>query len=275
MQSISYSTPLGDEALLGHRLEALRRRHVDQLDVGPVEGLVVIVVRQRPLAHEAVPGLQRLGGRRVLDELVDAAAHALHHAEVHHLAPRHELFAASISGLPSASSSALMLRLISVQKSQIRSGASRGRISFAARRKFSCRSACQPGLSEAAHAGIGRRVVALVDARRGALQHVELLGVLAEVRHRLDRGRAGAEDRDALVGELVEHRVVPLAAGVLVVPARGVELVALEVVDARDVRELGGVSVPPAMITKRARISSSRLVRDAPALDAPRPSSAP
>ena len=58
------------------------------------------------------------------------------------------------------------------------------------------------------------------------------------VRHALDRRRAGADDRHALVGQLVQ---VPggVAAGVAVVPAAGVEAVALEVLDARDARQLG------------------------------------
>ena len=54
-------------------------------------------------------------------------------------------------------------------------------------------------------------------------------------------GGAGADDGDALVGELVHRRARRVAAGVVVVPAAGVERVALEVLDARDARQLGHV----------------------------------
>ena len=69
---------------------------------------------------------------------------------------------------------------------------------------------------------IGRGVDALVHRRRRALEHVEVLGVPTEVRHQLDAGRAGADEGDPLVGQLVSPPS-GVAAGVVVVPTRGVE----------------------------------------------------
>jgi hypothetical protein len=58
-----------------------------------------------------------------------------------------------------------------------------------------------------------------------------VLGGAGDVRDHLDAARARADDGDLLVGELVQP-AVDAAAGVLVVPARGVEGVTLVVGDA-------------------------------------------
>src|SRR3546814_10312086 len=76
--------------------------------------------------------------------------------------------------------------------------------------------------------GIGRWIGANVDARRRALQDMELLRVTPEIRDRLHRRRTGADDRNPLIGQAVEFRLLPAAAGVAVVPTRGVEDLALE-----------------------------------------------
>ena len=55
---------------------------VDQGDVGPVEGLQVLVVETGALAELAVPGFERLGGGGIGDELVDPAADLFHLLEV-------------------------------------------------------------------------------------------------------------------------------------------------------------------------------------------------
>jgi hypothetical protein len=55
--------------------------------LGSVEGVEVLVVEARPLAELAVPRLERLGGLRVVDELVD---------------PRADLVIFSKSGAPSS-----------------------------------------------------------------------------------------------------------------------------------------------------------------------------
>ena len=63
------------------------------------------------------------------------------------------------------------------------------------------------------------------DPVGGALEHVQLLRLFGDRRHQLRRGRPGADHRDALAG----HRVV-------VVPARRMQALSLEVVQTRDVR---------------------------------------
>ena len=63
-----------------------------------------------------------------------------------------------------------------------------------------------------------------------------------------------------LPGRLVKA-AVGVATGVRVVPAAGVERVALVVLDARDPGSFGRCRMPPARQTNLAFISSSRLVR--------------
>ena len=104
--------------------------------------------------------------------------------------------------------------------------------------KFSIRSFCHPGRRCSANSLVGGPVAAHADRRRRALEHVHVLRRLRERRHRLDPARADADDADDLVGQLGEVRVVRPAAGVLVVPPGGVERRALEVVHARDRRQL-------------------------------------
>jgi hypothetical protein len=88
---------------------------------------------------------------------------------------------------------------------------------------------------------VGQLVAAVVDIGRRALEDIQVLRVLAEERHALDRGGAGADDRDPLVAEPVEHRVEPVAAGIVIIPAHCVEAVALEVPDARRAGQLRAV----------------------------------
>src|SRR5262249_26969527 len=90
---------------------------------------------------------------------------------------------------------------------------------------------------------VGGRVAAQVDRGGRALEDVEVLGVLAHERHALDRRGAGANYRDPLVGEAREA-AVGVAAGVGVVPAVGVERVALEIAYAGDARQLGAARRP-------------------------------
>ena len=58
----------------------------------------VLVVEARPLAELAVPGLQRLGGGRVLDDRVDARADLLHLLKSASSISSAALFASSVAG---------------------------------------------------------------------------------------------------------------------------------------------------------------------------------
>src|SRR5277367_536958 len=62
-------------------------------------------------------------------------------------------------------------------------------------------------------------------------------GGCADMGHALYRARAGSDDRDALVGKLVEVSVV-VAAGVPVIPSAGVEGVPLEILEAGNTGQL-------------------------------------
>ena len=109
--------------------------------------------------------------------------------------------------------------------------------------KFSIRRFCQPGVSVLTHSGSVGRLPRTSTDDGVRWKTYSCLRVLAEVRHALDGGRAGADDRDALVGEPVQI-AVGIAAGVAVVPAAGVEGVPLEAVDAGDAGQLRPVQRP-------------------------------
>ena len=106
--------------------------------------------------------------------------------------------------------------------------------------KFSSQRCCQPGVAIVGEPlGVGRPVVAHVDRRRRALEDVELLA-------RAWPG-AGTHCTDVAPVPMIATRLsaswsigapVGVAAGVVVVPAAGVERVALEVLDAGDAGEL-------------------------------------
>ncbi len=65
------------------------------------------------------------------------------------------------------------------------------------------------------------------------MEHGQMIRVLRQMRDALDSRRAGPDNGDALVGELVQISV-GIAAGVSVVPSTGVEGVPFEAVDAGD-----------------------------------------
>src|SRR4051812_30180327 len=57
-----------------------------------------------------------------------------------------------------------------------------------------------------------------------------MLGIAADVRNALNGGRAGANDRDALVGQF-DQAAGRIAAGIVEIPPRGMKAVALESCD--------------------------------------------
>src|SRR5882757_5711462 len=84
---------------------------------------------------------------------------------------------------------------------------------------------------------IGGLISAFVDGRRGALEHVEVLGIPTQMRYELHTGGPRADERNTLVTKLVQS-AAGISAGVLIVPARRVEDVSLEVLDPRDAGQL-------------------------------------
>src|SRR5258705_6222234 len=84
---------------------------------------------------------------------------------------------------------------------------------------------------------IGGLISAFVDGRRGALEHVEVLGIPTQMRYELHTGGPRADERNTLVNKLVQS-AAGISAGVLIVTARRVEDVSLVVLDARDAGQL-------------------------------------
>ncbi len=88
--------------------------------------------------------------------------------------------------------------------------------------------------------GVDRLVAAIVDVGRRALEDVQVAGGAGQMGDALDTAGSGADDRDAFVAQPVKT-AVHVSAGIVIVPARGVEGMALEAVDSRDARQLRAV----------------------------------
>src|SRR5271154_1262649 len=112
--------------------------------------------------------------------------------------------------------------------------------------------------------GVSRPVAANVDRRRRALEHVQMLRVPAQVRHALHGSRAGADNGDALVGELVQISV-GIAARVAVVPAAGVESMAFVALDAGNAGQLRPVQRPVGHDDEARAHAVAAVGRDDPA----------
>ena len=155
-----------------------------------------------------------------------------------------------------------MRRARSVQPSITRSSSAMPPVWLAV--KFSSQRCCQPGRGDLGEPlGVGGPVVAHVDRRRRALEDVELPARPGEVRARTAPTVAPVPMMaDALVGQLVHRRAERVAAGVVVVPAAGVERVALERLDAGDARAASARAAGRCpWPTNWAVNSSPRLVR--------------
>ena len=218
---------------------------IDQLDVGAIEGGQVAIVQAGPLAHEGVPGLEGLGGLLVLDDFVDAAADVFHFLEVGQLEDFEDLFLGHVlAGLAHAAPVDLahldpgvveLIQLIDLAAPPAAAGENGGEVLL---------PLLLPARLQAGRpAHVGGMVVARIDAGGRALEYIQLLGGFAEIGHALHRGGAGADDADPLVAQAGEV-AVGIAAGVVVVPAAGVEGMALEIADARDPGQLGPVQGP-------------------------------
>ena len=243
MQSTSYSLPADHHAGLGDALHALAVG-VDEVGAGLVERLQVLVVEAGPLAELPVPRLEALGRVRVLDDRVDPGPDLLHLLEVGVLVGRHhplggELVRRELHDLAADAAG----QVGPAVHHQVFLGHAAGLVGG---------EVLQPPLLPARRVDGGeplrvdRVVVAHVDRRRRALEDVELLARRGEVGDALHRRGAGADDADPLVGQLVHRRPDRVAAGVVVVPAAGVEGVALEVLEAGDAGELRHVQRPGA-----------------------------
>jgi hypothetical protein len=212
-----------------------RALRIDEPDVGAIEGLQVLVVEAWTLAELAVVGLQRLGGGWILDDGFHPRPDFFHLREVGHLHGPGQGLRREIR---------LLVREQHGQQLADDVGPT------VVHQVFFLVAPCgedlevvhsplvPAGLQAARPLRIGGAVGSHVDGRRCALKHVEVLGALPEVGDALHRGRTGADHADALVAE-PRQIAFGVTARVPVVPAAGVEGVALEGLDSGDPGQLG------------------------------------
>ena len=228
------SDTVDDHGVLGDPLDALAVG-VHQLDRRPVEGLQVFVVEAGPLAELAVPGLQGLGRGRVLDHRLGPGADALHGGEVGDLHQLGQLLGRQARrALLAGDEDQLAEGLGPAVIDQVLLG-----VAAADQEVEIVHPVVLPAGRQGTHpVGVYGLVVTHIHSRGRALEDVELARALGQVGHALHGGGAGADDADPLVADPVQAAQHG-AAGVLIVPAAGVEGVALEGLDAGDARQLG------------------------------------
>ena len=194
----------------------------------------------RPLAQLAVPGLEGLGRGRVLDDGVDPGPDLVHLLVVAgpeggldelggELAAGADLGHDAVADALGDVGPAVLDQVLVGEAPRLEGG-----------------EVAQPPLLPARlellePLGVDVVVVAHVDGRRRALEHEGRTGVAGQVGDALHGGGTGADDADALVGQLRHGLAVGRAARVVVVPSAGVEGVAAEGLDAGDARQLGPV----------------------------------
>jgi hypothetical protein len=196
-------------------------------------------VEARPLAELAVPRLQRLGHHRVLHDLVDPSADLLHLVEVGQLHRLGQALRAEVAAALAEADEQVADDVGPPVGHQIlRLGNAADQVVEVVHPPL-----LPTRLQLLRPLGVGGPVVAHVDGRRRALEHVELLGAGPEVRHALHGRGTGTDDADHLVAQPGEP-TRGVAAGVVVVPPAGVERVPGERLDARDAGQLRPVQRP-------------------------------
>src|SRR5580698_4867147 len=201
---------------------------VDQRDIPTVASRQVVVAEARPLAETAVVGLERSGGLRVADLLVDPGPDPLQFREVHvgqlghgalDRAFGHSLGYASPDRGPLVPDQVLVLAQSREDRIEVLHPV-----------------ALPAGLLAGEPVRIGRSIAPTVHNRRGTLHHVQVLGIPGDGRDDLYRAGSGTDHGDPLVPEL-GHPALFGAAGVVVVPPAAVKLRAFEPVDAGYARQ--------------------------------------
>ena len=211
---------------------------VDEFHVGSVERRQVLVVERGAFAEHPVVGLEFLGDFRGVDEAVDPGSDFVHLVEVGHLEDLGNVGAAVGLGVAEAADHHAD-QIGPPVVDQVFGLGNAGDEAVEVLHSLFLPS----GLKTGDPLGVGGFVASHIHRRGGALEHVEVLGCLAEKRHALDGAGTGADHRDPLVAQPVKVPVGP-AAGVVVVPSAGVERVALEVADAGDAGEFRPVEGP-------------------------------
>ena len=213
---------VGDRAVRRDLRDATRA--VDQRDVRVVERGEVLVVEAGPLAPVAVVRLEHLRDGGIGDDLPRCAWRCSSITSKSNAST----IAAMSAGDPCPARGSRVVQPRGVQRPAVVDEIGVDRAPDHHGAEVLHPLLLPPGPEVLGELVVGRAVAALADRRRRALEHVHVLRRLRERRHRLDPAGADADDADDLVGQLGEVRVVGTAAGVLVVPARGVERLALE-----------------------------------------------
>ena len=225
-----------DHRVLGDTLDALTLG-IDQLDVGPVKGRQVFVVKGRALAPLSIPGLERFRSFRVGDGCGHARPNLIHLLVVGNLRHDRHTFVGQVRILLTRKqlgefleqAGPLVANEVFLNRNPGQNGA-----------EVVVAVVLPAGLQRPDPFRVGRFVAALIHRGRRALEYVELFGVLAQMRHGLDRGGSGANDTHALIFEFV-HAAGGITAGVVIVPTAGVKGMAFELFDAGNRRQLGPV----------------------------------
>ena len=194
----------------------------------------------RALAELPVPRLERLGHSRIGDHRIDAGPNLIHLLEVGQLEIAGQTIGRQVGR-----------RFLAQTDEQVADDVGPAVV----HQVFGREPARHKGV-EVVHAlllptrlqrlrprRIGGPVVAHVDGRRGSLEHVELIGVLTQVRYALNRRRSRSDDSDALTFQS-DEATLGRTAGVRVVPTAGVKGVTLERLDTRNTRQLGSMQRP-------------------------------
>ena len=153
----------------------------------------------------------------------------------------------AVNSLPAVTFSTIRSRIrceMSVQPSFTRSSSAKPPVCSVA--KFTSHFCCHPGSSVANHSGsIGWLLRTSTDDGVRWNTYSSCASP-RERRDALHGGCAGADDADALVGQVRHRHAGPVAAGVRVVPAARVEGVAGEGLDSGDAGQLGPAQRPRA-----------------------------
>ncbi len=232
-QAVEFVGGVADhDTVLGDALDAVGVGRVDQGDVVPVERRVVRVGEGGALAGVPVPGLEGFRGVRVGDGLLDTGAQFVHLGRVGELVGRFEGLAVA---LPAEAGKQLLQKACGRGPAvghQIPLGRLTGDDT-----EVVLAAVVRPARTVGADIrGGGPAVGAHVDGRGGALEDVDVSGVLGQHGNDLDAGGPGAHDPHTLTRES-GHAPAGGASGVRVVPPRRVEGVAREVLDAGDAGE--------------------------------------
>ena len=190
---------------------------------GAVERLVIADVDAEPFAADHGARAERFGGVGILHHFADARAQEIGGGLVGALVDQQIVERAGVAkpaAIPALAKGALALLVADRQRRHVGGRAEEavapGLGERAQRRIF--------GLDRSLFARIERRVARRHDEARRALEHIEVRGLRGDERDRLHGGRAGADDADALPGE-VDALVRP---GAGVIGRAGERLGALE-----------------------------------------------